>query len=398
MLTEETNYGITHTGPGTPGGEYMRRYWQPVGLSRELTPDGQPRQIRVLSEDLVLFRDDEGRPGLLGLHCSHRATSLGYGRVEDGGIRCPFHGWLYDVDGHCLQQPAETPETTFADKIRHKAYPCREMGGLVFAYMGPRESIPVLPQYEVLVREDGTRQTSWYRINSNYLQNVEGAVDAVHFPFLHADSWSTRKQALFDAPRPDIQLRETDWGVWQKIRQFNPAREELSDHYAHFFMPAGFMRIEERGHQILKYQSWYVPIDDTHTARYQAGFAPAAETGVPYPWPEDRGYAQPGPENDYFRDYANVDTISGIPGWSAPGTAVKGFLCQDNMVNETQGDIVDRRDEHLSLHDRPLDLMRSMMLAGIAAVERGDDPLHVLRSQAVGEVIRVTGDDPVECR
>src|SRR5436853_7694530 len=127
MLSKEDNELITQTGPGTPGGELMRRYWQPVALSDEVPVGGAPLPIRILSEDLVLFRDDQGRPGLLGLHCSHRATSLGYGRVEDGGLRCPFHGWLYDVDGHCLQQPAETAETTFADKIRHKAHPCQEL-------------------------------------------------------------------------------------------------------------------------------------------------------------------------------------------------------------------------------------------------------------------------------
>ncbi|HEY3116728.1 MAG TPA: Rieske 2Fe-2S domain-containing protein, partial [Chloroflexota bacterium] len=328
MLATELNKRLCLTGPGTPAGELLRRYWQPVGLSRQVTPGGQPRQLRVMGEDLVLFRDNQAKPGLIDLHCSHRGTSLAYGRVEDGGIRCSFHGWLYDVEGHCLQQPAEPEGSTFYQRVRHVAYPCQEMGGLIFAYLGPPARQPLLPPYEVLVREDGTRQTSCYQINSNYLQNVEGAVDAAHFPFLHTDNWSARKQGLFDGPKPQIELREMDWGLWQKIGQFNPTRKQMSDHYAHFFLPAGFMRIEERGDQVLKYQSWYVPSDDTHTMRFQAGFAPSATGGAPYRWPEDTAFTQPGPENDYFRDYERVDTISGIPGWSAPGTAVKGFLCQ----------------------------------------------------------------------
>src|SRR5438034_833158 len=184
---------MTQTDAGTPAGELLRRYWQPVALSREITAGGQPRQLRIMGEDLVLFRDQDGRPGLLDLHCSHRATSLYYGRVEDGGIRCPFHGWLYDVEGYCLQQPAEPEGSTFYQKVRHQAYPCQEMGGLIFAYLGPTAKIPLLPRYEVLVRKDGTRQSSWYQINSNYLQNIEGAVDAAHFPFLHTDNWSARK-------------------------------------------------------------------------------------------------------------------------------------------------------------------------------------------------------------
>jgi len=180
MLSQDQNKMLTCSCPETPMGEMLRRYWQPVGLSGDVTPGQKPKQLRVLSEDLVLFRDDKGRPGLLGLHCSHRLTSLAYGRVEDGGIRCPFHAWLFDIEGKCLEQPAE-PEP-FTDKFRHLAYPCQELAGLIFAYMGPKDKMPLLPRYEVLVREDGTRKVDYYLINSNYLQNVEGALDTIHAP------------------------------------------------------------------------------------------------------------------------------------------------------------------------------------------------------------------------
>src|SRR5439155_17557910 len=172
---------LTQTDAGTLMGDLMRRYWQPVGISEELPLGGEPRQIRIMGEDLILFRDDQGLPGLLALHCSHRGTALAYGRVEDGGIRCPFHGWVYDIHGRCLEQPAEPEGSRFKDKMRHPAYPCQELGGLIFAYLGPPEVMPLLPRYEVLVREDGTRKADCYQINSNYLQNVEGALDIAYF-------------------------------------------------------------------------------------------------------------------------------------------------------------------------------------------------------------------------
>src|SRR5712692_6585710 len=146
MLTKEQNDLLTQTGPGTPGGALLRRYWQPVALAEELPPGGPPRSVRSLGEELVLFRDEGGRPGLLGLHCPHRGADLSYGRLEDGGLRCLYHGWLYDVAGRCLEQPGEPAGSTFKEKIRHTAYPCQEAGGMIFAYLGPGEP-PLLPAY-----------------------------------------------------------------------------------------------------------------------------------------------------------------------------------------------------------------------------------------------------------
>ena len=145
-------------------------------------------------------------------------TSLYYGRVEDGGIRCPFHGWLYDIQGRCLEQPAEPEGSTFKERVRHPAYPCQELGGLVFAYMGPPERMPLLPRYEALVREDGTRKTDCYPINSNYLQNLEGALDTVHAPYLHMELWSRFKGKLATLPKPELTFVESDYGIWQKSR------------------------------------------------------------------------------------------------------------------------------------------------------------------------------------
>jgi phthalate 4,5-dioxygenase len=398
VLDAKQNELLCRTGPGTPMGELMRRYWQPVALSKDVAPGDQPKALRILGEDLVLFRDDAGRVGLLGVHCSHRATSLAYGRVEDGGLRCPFHAWLYDVNGRCLETPAEPEGSTLAERVQHLSYPCQELGGLIFAYMGPRETMPLLPRYEVLVREDGTRKVDFYPINSNYLQNLEGAVDTVHFSYLHMDRWSEVKKRLAELPKPQLDWEETEYGIWQKSNLPNVQHGILIMVYTYFFFPAGFMRVQGSstgGDDIKKFQSWYVPIDDEHTLRFQVAFAPSSTHGEPYQWPEDEEFVEPGPQNDYFRDYRNTDTICGIP-VHAPGTAIKGFLCQDSMVNESQGIIVDRTTERMSAHDHVLAAMRLMLLKATKDVKEGRDPKHIIRDPAENTIVYIRGREAIE--
>src|SRR5215212_9775467 len=149
MLTREENELVTRVGPGGPAGQLLRRYWQPAALAEELPVGGAPKPVKLLGEDLVLFRDEQGRPGLLALHCPHRGADLSYGRLEDGGLRCLYHGWLFDVGGRCLEQPGEPASSTFRDKVRHTAYPCQEAAEVIFAYLGPGEP-PLLPAYEFL--------------------------------------------------------------------------------------------------------------------------------------------------------------------------------------------------------------------------------------------------------
>ena len=274
MLTKALNDLLTHVGPGTPGGEYIRRFWQAAGLSTDVIAGGQPKQIKVLDEDLVLFRAQDGRPGLVGLHCSHRLVSLAYGRVEDGGIRCPMHGWLYDESGRCLEQPAE-PDDTFKDRIQHPAYPCEELGGLIFTYMGPPDKKPLLPNYESLTRQDGIRRVTWYPIRGGYLQHVEGALDTVHAAYLHNGSWSTNKHVLARLPKPKIDFKETDYGLWQRGDKSH-AGGDMGLIYTYFIMPGGFLR---RSGDTEAVQSWYTPVDDGHCVRYEVAFGP--ETGRP---------------------------------------------------------------------------------------------------------------------
>jgi len=182
MMTQEENRLLTEIGPATPCGEFMRRYWQPAALAEELPAGGAPLPIKLLGEELVLFRDSEGRPGLLALHCSHRGADLSYGRLEDGGLRCIYHGWLYDRSGRCLEQPGEPAGSTFHTRIRQTAYPCEELGGVVFAYLGPGEP-PLLPAYDFLTAPMDHRFVTKLFQDCNYLQGNEGNQDPVHLSY-----------------------------------------------------------------------------------------------------------------------------------------------------------------------------------------------------------------------
>src|SRR5438128_1082808 len=175
---------LTRTGPGTPGGDLMRRYWHPTALIEELPPGGAPVSLKMFGEELVLFRDDEGRPGLLGLHCSHRGADLSYGRTEDGGLRCIYHGWLYDRDGHCLEQPGEPAGRKFHERIRQTSYPCVERSGVIWAYMWPGEP-PLFPNYEFLTLPDENVFAIKLFHECNWLQGNEGNIDLLHLSFLH---------------------------------------------------------------------------------------------------------------------------------------------------------------------------------------------------------------------
>src|SRR5437870_4162870 len=184
MLTHEERELLIRISPGTPCGDLMRRYWQPAALSEELPPGRAPVPVRLLGEDLVLFRDEQGRPGLLGLHCAHRGADLSYGRLEDGGLRCLYHGWLYDVAGRCLEQPGEPAGSSFKDRVRQRAYPCRDTAGVIFAYLGPGEP-PLLPAYEFLTVPSAQRYVNKALHECNYLQGNEGNIDPAHLSFLH---------------------------------------------------------------------------------------------------------------------------------------------------------------------------------------------------------------------
>src|SRR5438067_11741806 len=187
MLTRDDNELITNTNPGTPMGELFRRFWLPVALSEELPgPDCVPQRVRVLGEDLLAIRDTSGRPGLFDAYCPHRGAPLFFGRNEEDGLRCVYHGWKFDVDGRCVDLPNAPEGPTFKDKIKIKCYPCVEAGDLIWAYMGPAEKEPPFPEFEWTKLPKSHRYVTKFVEQCNYLQAMEGDYDPSHARFLHS--------------------------------------------------------------------------------------------------------------------------------------------------------------------------------------------------------------------
>ena len=198
MLSKEDNELLTQTNPRTPMGNLIRRYWIPALLSEEIPePDGLPARVRLLGEELVAFRDTEGRIGLIGEHCAHRGTSLFFGRNEECGLRCVYHGWKFDVEGNVVDTPAEPAGSDFKNKLRHTAYPTHEANGIVYAYLGLRDKKPLFPEYEwTQVPLEQTYVTKCL-LECNYLQGLEGECDSSHLSFLHRAFSNERNQPLY---------------------------------------------------------------------------------------------------------------------------------------------------------------------------------------------------------
>ena len=364
MLSKEENELLTRVGPGTPAGEMLRRYWWPVGFTEHVKEKGRPVRTRLLGEDLVLFRDGNGRLGLLGLHCSHRGTSLEFGRVEDRGIRYCYHGWLYDVRGRCLEQPAEPESSTFKDRVQHPAYQAQEIGGFIFAYIGP-EPAPLLPNYDLFLREDGEREVGAGHDYCNWLQRAENSVDQTHLVALHASEYP--HLAL---KRPVIGWERRDYGA--KISMQVPGISKPK--FSHWIFPSHTRHTTARkGRKPDHAIRFRVPMDDTNTMTFWLRFYPYGE--------EDR--SKPfllktlGFENDQAGVYERVDD-----GWW--GVASHD---QDRVAQESQGPIYDRTKEHLGASDQGVIMLRTMIKESIDAVRHGKDPVWVLRDSAQNETI-----------
>ena len=284
MLTAEKNRLITETGPSTPCGALMRRYWQPAALAEELSGPRPAKRVRLLGEDLVLFREPSGRYGLLHRHCAHRGADLAFARCEDGGLRCPFHGWLYDTSGACLEQPAEPAGSTFHLKVRQPSYPCIERSGVVWAYMGPGEP-PPFPAFDCFVAPD-THVFAFKGLWScNWLQALEVGIDPSHASFLHrffededlsdaaygrqfraatigADVPMTR--LMREAPNPSLESEETPYGL--RITTLRPINDQVVHlRITNMLFPHAFVIPLSREMTITQF---HVPVDDTHCYWY----------------------------------------------------------------------------------------------------------------------------------
>ena len=276
MTTNDENELLTRTGPDTPCGDLMRRYWQPVALVSDLKDD-TPLPVKILGEELVLFRDDHGKLGLIGLYCAHRCADLSYGRIEEGGLRCLYHGWLFDRAGRCLDQPAEPEGSKLKDKIKHIAYPCHEAAGVIFTYMGPSEP-PLFPAYDFLSAPPEYVYQSKLFHSCNYLQANEGNLDPAHLSFLHSfkkplsernAQAQAMQQIMIANSRPTIDAERTRFGVRiYSERSSGDGRKYVR--LTNFVFPnLGFFS-GEGGQQGPGGYSvhWHVPIDDVSHWRY----------------------------------------------------------------------------------------------------------------------------------
>jgi len=363
-LTAEENERLTRVGKGTPMGELLRRYWYPISVARELTAENPVKFVRLLGEDLVLFRDKSGRVGLLADHCSHRGASLLYGRVEERGIACAYHGWLYDTAGHCLETPAEPPDSNLHLTIRHIAYPVKELVGLLWAYLGPLPA-PVIPRYDVWSRPDGVLRLAVYpRLDANWLQVMENTADPTHAQILHQEFVAGGRPVPsttrgFVDRIAGLEYSEAPFGL-VKLRRFANGRVER-----HPLIFPNILR-ESNVAQIR------VPMDDTHTNFFFIHFIPLDDG------PLNDGADPEAPEDDevlYIDPFK--EPVEGIHPFTR--FRLNSVLSQDHMAWETQGLIANRTVERLATSDQCVVMFREMLMREIDKVQRGLDPIAVIR-------------------
>jgi nitrite reductase/ring-hydroxylating ferredoxin subunit len=371
MLSRENNDLLTLTGPGTPGGNLFRRYWLPACLSAELPEcEGPPVRFKLLGEDLVAYCDRDGNVGLIGAFCPHRGVDLYFGRNEDGGLRCLYHGWLMNAEGRVLDAPAEPDPSVICKDARHTAYPTHEIAGVVFTYMGPPEKKPLFPAYRFTQIPDNHTYVTKSFQECNYLQGLEGECDSAHLSFLHrALRGPLAKRAIFTSRAPTYDYERTDFGL-RLIATRVTEDDRLYVRVSSFVMPYSCW-VPARNRET----HMHVPIDDTHSWRFDLGVLDAPLSDIPSI--DDRGefldenfHKIPNRSNDYLQDreLQKLDNFTGM----------KGFLAQDSCVTESMGPRVDRAREYLGQSDAGIVAVRNMLLKGIRDLEKGIDPPHTI--------------------
>ena len=378
MLSAADNDILTRTGPGTPMGAVLRRHWQPLILTAEL-PEARPlKHITVMGENLVVFRDEAGRYGALARLCSHRSGDLSYGRLEDGGLRCPYHGWLYDVTGQCLDQPAEPAGSRFHEKVRQPAYPCVERNGIVYGFLAGGDP-PQFPDFDWHLAPDSHTFVFKGLQRCNWLQANEGEIDPAHLSYLHRyltdeidddqsygfdqflasadDTDVSITRILRDVPNPRLEIETTDFGV--RIYALRDSGDFTYARVTNYLFPNG---------AVVAIGDWslvqlHVPIDDEHNWRYDIFYSFGA--------PMDKETLLREKGNTYaLPDYAPKRNMENRYGFDAEeqktGTYVGigyDFNIHDTCILEGAGPIQDRTREHLGYTDKAIIAARQMLLA-----------------------------------
>jgi 5,5'-dehydrodivanillate O-demethylase len=366
MLSAEKNARLTQVGPGTPGGQLLRRYWQALWPACDFTPEEPKKRMKVMDEDLVVYRGEDGTFGCVTEHCAHRRCSLYYGFLEGSAIRCPYHGWKFERDGRCVEQPFEPKDSTYKDRIRQPAYPVEELGGMLFVYMGPLPA-PLLPRWDTLVRRDGKRRIEIRpTLTCNWLQAQENTADTTHTYYLHGHMSRIRGMKhpgaeYYYRPIRSYDFTRCEWGI-EKLCIYEDGDEERRP-------PLIFPNILRINEGRTENQHWRVPIDDTSTRILVVSFAPN-ESGADEP-------VQDVVPMEYMPDdiMANGEY------------SLMTFNSQDRMAWETQGAVVDRSLEHLGATDAGIILLRKLLEEQIAIVEAGGEPMALVRDPAKNEII-----------
>jgi nitrite reductase/ring-hydroxylating ferredoxin subunit len=379
MLKVEENELICRVGPGTPMGNFMREYWVPAMLSSEVpTPDSDPVRVMLMGEPLIGFRDTNGRVGLMAHNCPHRGASLFFGRNEEAGLRCVYHGWKFDVDGNCIDMPNEPAESDFKQKVKAVAYPTQERGGVVWAYMGPRKTPPPMPDLEGNMQPNSADVARALQLPCNYLQVLEGDIDTTHVGFLHYGGLKAEDQ---------IPGSFSEWQLRVKTAHFEVidteggaaygARRPTSDDQVYWriaqwcfpfytFTPPGVLGTKKGG-------SARVPMDDYHTMTFSMTIGRNAPSQSPL---GARTPLQPNttdwfgrfrpvqqPENDFLIDRDEQRRNSGSAGY----TGIQGIGMQDAAMTTSMGAIYDRSKERLGTTDAMVIRVRRRLIAAVEA-------------------------------
>ena len=399
MMSEEQNQLITRIEANAPVGRLLNCYWQPAALVDELgeVPGRPLKAVRLMGRDLVLFRDEAGRIGLIDRDCPHRNADLAFGRLEDGGLRCPFHGWLFDVDGKCLDTPAEPEGSRLCDTVRQRSYPIEVRSGIVFAYLG-EGAPPAFPDFDCFIAPDTHTFAFKGLVECNWLQALEVGMDPAHASFLHryeedadpdsaygrpfrgtsADSNLPITKVLRDYPRPQIDVDGTDYGM--RITTLRKIDDTLTHvRVTNIVFPNAFI-IPLSEHMTIT--QWHVPVDD----RNNYWFAIFTSFAGPVNKAEMRNQRLAQYELPLYRSRRNRENSYGYDPQEQKSATYTGMgfdvNAHDQWAIESQGRIQDRTREHLGQSDKAISFYRRILRAQIDKVQAGEAPLNKLTPEA----------------
>jgi phthalate 4,5-dioxygenase len=386
-ISAELNDKLTRVGPGTSMGEVFRRYWIPLGLSTELPePDAPPIRVRLLGEDLVAFRDSAGDIGLVDAYCAHRRAPLFFGRNEECGLRCVYHGWKYDTLGNCVDMPSEPPFSKFRLRVSIKAYPTYEAGGIAWTYMGPTELMPPPPDHEFMRAGGDFVRVSKTLENCNYLQAVEGGIDTAHSSFTHNNDLANPRMLRSLDPHPRLEVEEKDYGFrYASLR--NISEESTYLRLYQFIMPnhqsrGGLLDLEgNRAKVPAVHGHIWVPIDDVTVMVYNWMYVADQSVKITDEWWDAHEHGMGRGKEDFipgtFELKANLGNnyfIDREVQRTKTYTGIAGANTQDYAVQTGMGYIVDRSREALGSTDRAIQAARRMLVAAMDNVVADQAP------------------------